>query len=196
MIPDINLMPKIEKGESSSKFVLIVIGILTILTVGVLAWMFFNAKSELSSVKVEHTSLVSTRDALQVEVDSYEFMNQGTLEESVAFVERVSYPVTPIIDETRGLLSQNTYLRSYEFSEVGVQIEVDFETLNSISGYVSNLESSPFFDDVQVGAIHNFEVNPAGEEKSVAAQFEEVPRYTVEINLMINRIYVAAGGNR
>ena len=157
MIPDINLMPKIEKGETSSKALYLLLSILTIVTIGALMWMYFHTNNELTTLTSEQDTLVKTRDALQLEIASYETLNQGSLEESIAFVERVSYPVTPIIDETRGLLTDNAYLRSYEFSETGTVIAVDFETLNAISSYVSKLERSPYFDDVQVRVIRENE---------------------------------------
>lgn len=196
MIPDINLMPKIEKGEANLKVAYILVGILSLLTVGLLAWMFFSAKDEISSAAGQRDALTVTRDKLQAEVSSYQSMNQGSLEESVAFVERVSYPVTPILIETQNLLPPATYLRTYIFSETGVQVNVDFETLNAISTYVSELEKSLFFNDVQVGTISNFEVNPVDEEQKEEAPFDEVPRYSVEINLIINPVHVAAGGEQ
>ena len=196
MIPDINLMPKIEKGEANLKVAYILVGILSLLTVGLLAWMFFSAKGEISSAAAQRDALTVTRDKLQAEVSSYESMNQGSLEESVAFVERVSYPVTPILIETQNLLPPATYLRTYIFSETGVQVNIDFETLNAISTYVNELEKSLFFNDVQVGTISNFEVNPVDEEQKEEAPFDEVPRYSVEINLIINHAHVAAGGEQ
>lgn len=195
MIPDINLMPKIEKGEASLNFAFYLVGILSIVTLGLLAWTFFSAKSEIASAIPERDSLILTRDQLSAEVASFETMNQGSLEESVSFVERVSFPVSPVITETRNLLPLNTYLRAYVFSETGVQVTVDFETLNAISTYVSSLEKSPYFNDVQLGTIQNFDVNPAGEELSAEQQFSEVPRYSVEIMLLIDQLYVAAGGD-
>lgn len=196
MIPDINLMPKIEKGEANLKVAYILVGILSLLTVGLLAWIFFSAKGEISSAAAQRDALTVTRDKLQAEVSSYQSMNQGSLEESVAFVERVSYPVTPILIETQNLLPPATYLRTYIFSETGVQVNIDFETLNAISTYVNELEKSLFFNDVQVGTISNFEVNPVDEEQKEEAPFDEVPRYSVEINLIINHAHVAAGGEQ
>ena len=194
MIPDINLLPKIEKGATSLKFAFILVGILSLLTLGLMAWTYFSARSEIASAIPERDSLMMTRDALNVEIASTQTGNQGSLEESVAFVERVSYPVSPIIIETRNLLPTDTYLRSYAFSETGVQVAVDFETLNAISAYVSQLEKSPYFDDVQVGTIQNFDINPTDEEVNETQQFTEVPRYSVEIFLVINQLHVAAGG--
>lgn len=194
MIPDINLLPKIEKGATSFKLAFILVGILSILTIGLLAITYFSAKSEIASAIPERDSLLLTRDTLNAEVTSSQTGSQGSLEESVAFVERVSYPVSPIIVETRNLLPTDTYLRSYAFSETGVQVAVDFETLNAISSYVSQLEKSPYFSDVQVGTIQNFELNPTGEEVNDTQQFTEVPRYSVEIFLVIDQLHVAAGG--
>lgn len=194
MIPDINLLPKIEKGATSLKLAFILVGILSILTLGLLAITYFGARSEIASAIPERDSLLLTRDALNAEVASSQTGSQGSLEESVAFVERVSYPVSPIIMETRNLLPTDTYLRSYAFSETGVQVAVDFETLNAISTYVSQLEKSPYFNDVQVGTIQNFELNPTDEEVNETQQFTEVPRYSVEIFLVIDQLHVAAGG--
>ncbi|MEK4384465.1 PilN domain-containing protein [Solibacillus sp. FSL W7-1464] len=194
MIPDINLLPKIEKGTTSLKLAFILVGILSILTLGLLAITYFSAKGEIASAVQERDSLLLTRDALNAEVASSQTGSQGSLEESVAFVERVSYSVSPIIMETRNLLPTDTYLRSYSFSETGVQVTIDFETLNAISTYVRQLEKSPYFDDVQVGTIQNFEFNPTGEEVNETQQFTEVPRYSVRIYLVINQLHVAAGG--
>lgn len=194
MIPDINLLPKIEKGATSLKLAFILVGILSVLTIGLLAITYFSARSEIASTIPERDSLVLTRDALNAELASAQTGSQGSLEESIAFVERVSYPVSPIIIETRNLLPTDTYLRSYAFSETGVQVAVDFETLNAISVYVSQLEKSPYFDDVQVGTIQNFELNPTGEEVNDTQQFTEVPRYSVEIFLVIDQLHVATGG--
>lgn len=194
MIPDINLMPKIEKGEASLNFAFYLVGILSLITLGLLSWTFFSAKSEIASAAPERNSLILTRDQLSAEVASFETMNQGSLEESVAFVERVSYPVTPVIVETRSLLQSNTYLRNYVFSETGVQVTVDFETLNAISIYVSDLEKSPYFNDIQVGTIQNFDLNPSSEGLNAEQQFSEVPRYSVEVMLLIDQLHVAAGG--
>jgi hypothetical protein len=194
MIPDINLMPKLEKSESSSKRMFLLIGILTVLTLLILSWLYFSAKSELDSFTSDRDALQLELEGLNVEGASYEISNQGSLEESVAFVERVSYAVTPIVDETKGLLPQNTYLRSYVFSENALQVQVDFETLNSISSYVSSLEKSLFFDDVQVGVISNFELDPNGQNVSDRVSFDEIPRYSVEFNLIYNQAYVATGG--
>ncbi|WP_332649377.1 PilN domain-containing protein [Lysinibacillus sp. 54212] len=194
MIPDINLMPKLEKGETSSKLLYVLLGIVVLLGLVVLSWMYVSAKSNLSDLTSEQAELEEKRIKLEAELSALQTMNQGSLEESVAFVELVSYPVSPLIDETQGLLPENTYLREYEFGESSVTIKVDFETLNEVSTYVSRLENSPYFIDSQVGTIENFELDPAEEGESEEVKFNEVPRYSVEVMLMIDIAFVAVGG--
>lgn len=194
MIPDINLMPKLERRESSSKLLYVLLGIIFLLALLVLGWMYISARANLADLTSEQAALEKNRNKLEAELSAMQTMNKGSLEESVAFVELVSYPVSPLIDETQGLLPDNTYLREYVFGEASVTIKVDFETLNAISKYVSRLEKSPYFIDSQVGTIENFELNPTEEGESQEVKFNEVPRYSVEVMLMIDVTYVAAGG--
>lgn len=157
-------------------------------------WVYLDAKFEVNDLAAQQNTLTAERDRLQVELASYQTLAQGPLKESVAFVERVSYPVTPLIDETIRLLPNNTYLRAYEFSEQDVRVEIDFEMLNVVSSYVALLERSDYFQDVRVEAIHNFEVNPANEENKSINQFSTIPRYHVELLMTIDRGYLAALG--
>ena len=196
MIADINLLPKIEKRQSSSKVLYGVIGIIALVGLAVLVWVYFGARSELVTLANTQQQIQAERDQLQIEYDVLTGMNQGSLEESVAFVERVSYPVSPLIDETQNLQPEHTYLRNYEFNETSITVTADFETLTDVSTYVNRLEQSPYFIDVQLGSVSNFELNPATEEVSDAQKFDEIPRYSVDITLFMNETYLASGGVR
>ncbi|MEK4228872.1 PilN domain-containing protein [Solibacillus sp. FSL H8-0538] len=194
MIPDINLLPNIEKGQSSSKLLYGVVGIIALLLLSLLVWQYFGARSELVTLTNEEQALQAQRDQVQSEYDELISGNKGSLEESVAFVERVSYPVSPLIDETQNLLPENTYLRNYSFDEKSATISVDFETLSDVSTYVSRLENSAYFVDIQLGSVSNFDVNPITEDTAEEINFNEVPRYSVELTLFMNETYLASGG--
>ncbi|MCY1443487.1 hypothetical protein D9M71_599060 [compost metagenome] len=116
------------------------------------------------------------------------------MEESVTFIQSVSYPVTPLIDETKTLLPTHSYLRSYVFGENSVNIEVDFETMTDISKYVERLLMSSYFTDAQINTVSNFEIE-LGEQRVLTPQqkFKEVPRYSVSITATIDFMYLAGG---
>ena len=191
MIPNINLLPKVEQDDRNARKFLILVAIVVLLLLFVMSWF---ARKDVVNLTIEQQLLQSERDGLQEELTDLQGLNQGSLEESVDFVERVSYAITPLIDETQGLLPDNTYLRSYSFGESTVSFSVDFETLNAISMYIERLERSAYFLDVQVGSIANFELAPDGEEQDSKLKFTEVPRYAVDVTLMINETYLATGG--
>ncbi len=201
MIPNINLLPKTDKRKTESNLVFILIGVIVLLALAFMLWQYFSARSSLADFATEEATLQQEVAKLQTDYDNLiALQNRGSLENSVTFVERVSYPVSPLIDETQDLLSANTYLRSYSFSESAVSINVDFETLGNIANYVSALENSQYFTDAQLSNVSNFEVNPVTsseeekEEEDETAKFNEVPRYSTSITLEINQTYLATGG--
>lgn len=201
MIPDINLLPKVEKRQSTStKNIYILISIIVLLLVAFFVLQYFKIRGEISTLKEKEQSVLAERDQLEAELDNMT-MNTGSLEQSVEFVEMISYPVSPIIDETIRLQPGHSYLREYAFDATTAEVTMDFETLSDISSYLSKLVNSAYFQDVQVTSIEHFEIMPnrvtdEGEEVTVdnRASFYEVPRYEVVFTLFINSNYLAAGG--
>lgn len=156
--------------------------------------MFFTAKSEIKALTNEEQALMEQSEQLQQELDMRQSVNEGSLEQSVQFVQSVSYPVTPLIDETRNLLPVHSYLRSYEFGADTINIIVDFESMTAISTYVERLLASNYFKDTQISSISNFNVE-LGEhiEQTPEQKFKEVPRYAVTITATIDYMYLAGG---
>ena len=194
MIPDINLLPNTGRDEEDSRTRYMLLGIIAILLLAIMSWLYFSARSDVVSLTTEEQALQAEYEAVQGELGERQVAEQGSVGESLAFIEQISYPATPLVDETQRLLPENTYLRSYSFSQAAVTFTVDFETLNAISSYIEDLEYSPYFLDVQLGAITNFELGASRQEQDATARFSEVPRYTAEVMLAIDRTYLATGG--
>lgn len=193
MIPDINLLPKLEKERSESNVIYILLVIVALLALAFFAWQYFTARSEVIELESKETNLIDQRDQLQFELESLTVAQGGSLKESVTFVEAVSYPVSPLIDETQRLLLKNAYLREYEFDAEVVHIVVDFETLNDTAQYVSRLTKSQYFSDVQVTSVENTEIGDAKEDET---NFNLIPRQSAQIDLIINKQFLSAGGGQ
>jgi len=194
MVPEINLLPNLEKKHSTPTSIYVVFIILIGMIVGYMIFLFFQAKIDLTKLSAQEVELSSQREQLQIELDGKRNLNQGSLEQSVQFVENVSYPVTPLIDETQILLPEQTYFRKYIFGEKNVEITADFETMSAISAYLEKLTGSPYFNDVQVDTISNFDVSiGTEEEESAKDRFKEVPRYSATITLGIDFKFLAGG---
>ncbi|MFT9817061.1 PilN domain-containing protein [Lysinibacillus sp. NPDC056185] len=194
MVPEINLLPNLEKKHSTPTLIYVVFIILIGMIVGYMIFLFFQAKSDLTKLSAQEVELSSQREQIQMELDGKQNANQGSLEQSVQFVENVSYPVTPLMDETQVLLPEQTYLRNYVFGEKKVEITADFETMSAISSYLEKLTASLYFNDIQVDTISNFDVAIGNqEEKSAKNKFKDVPRYSATITLGIDFKFLAGG---
>ncbi|MFJ8518266.1 PilN domain-containing protein [Lysinibacillus xylanilyticus] len=194
MVPEINLLPNLEKKHSTPTLIYVVFIILIGMIVGYMIFLFFQAKIDLAKLNAQEVELSSQREQFQIELDGKRNLNQGSLEQSVQFVENVSYPVTPLIDETQVLLPEQTYFREYVFGEENVEITADFETMSAISSYLEKLTASPYFNDIQVDTISNFDVSIGNqEEESAKDRFKEVPRYSATITLGIDFKFLAGG---
>lgn len=194
MVPNINLLPELEKKTTSPKL------LYTVLVTGIVicfAYLFFvldSTKDELVALSDVEQTLTKQRDELRLELDVRQTENQGSLEQVVQFVQSVSYPVTPLIDETRALLPAHSYLRSYAFGAEAINISVDFESMKDISTYVERLLASDYFIDTQISTISNFDVQ-LNEQKELTPEekFKQMPRYAVTITAMIDYMYLAGG---
>lgn len=194
MIPDINLLQKVDKRQSNSRNLYILLSIIVLLLIVFFVMKYFKIRAEITSLRAEEESVMAQRDQLQVELDTMT-TNTGSLKESVEFVELISYPVSPIINETIRLQPEPSYLREYVFDAKTAIVTIDFETLSQISNYLSKLVSSPYFEDVQVTSIEHFDIKPTSEEEENQIDFHEIPRYKAEFSLFINPNYLATGGN-
>jgi len=191
VVPEINLLPQIERRKSS-KLLLIISVILISLLLLFLCFQFFTLNKEIKNLKSEEIQLVEERNLLSAEVSTLESGDQGSHSSSVAFVESVSYPVSPLIDEIYSLVEVNSYLRSYLFDETGILLTADFETMNDISTFIERLLNSNYFSDVKVETLSSFE--PVGDQDTEVeneVNFDVQWRYTATIQLMINENYLS-----
>ncbi|KPN96420.1 PilN domain-containing protein [Lysinibacillus sp. ZYM-1] len=194
MVPDINLLPQLEKKTASPKLFYSLLMVLVALIVAYLLFLFFTSKSNLTHLAAEEQTLTTQLEQLQQELDTRQTIDQGSIEKSVSFIQSVSYPVTPLIDESKTLLPTNAYLRSYIFGENTVNIEADFETMADISKYVERLLMSSYFTDAQINTVSNFDIELGVQRELTPEQkFKEVPRYSVSITATIDFMYLAGG---
>jgi len=194
MIPEINLLPKLEKRKTSPLLIYIILAIILII-LAFMAYLFFDARAALKDVSAEERRLVERQEQLQNDIATKQSQNTGSLKQSVQYVQSVAYPVTPLIDETNALLPSPSYLRSYSFGTNQVTIEADFETMTAISKYVERLLASPYFTDAQIGSITNFDIELGEQDKDLSAEekFKQMPRYSVTITATIDFMYLVGG---
>lgn len=195
MIPDINLIPKLEKQQTTPLWIYIMVGIFSVLALALLSWQYFSATGAISSLESDEEILQQQRDQLQAKLTELNSTQQGSIEETIEYVDMISYPVLPLITEIEALQPNNAYLRQYSFGVESVTITVDFETLNDVSDYVSRLSNSPYFMDIQLSDVTQFDLSNDGTAEGAETEnFNVIPRHTSNLTLFIDQIYLSTGG--
>ncbi len=190
MIPDINLLPKVEKRATNSPalWVIVILIALMFIAFGIYYGLL---KSNISSLESQQQALSSEMENYKKQMTSVNNQSQDSFDQSVKFVESVSYPVTPVIDSIEGHLESYEKLTNITYGEAGVTITVDFETLNGVSLYVQKLLTDPLYTDVQVESVTSFEPDKKEYQDATPSDLL-VPRYTASIKLTLNQANLLA----
>ena len=190
MVTEINLLPKRNRIKSNIFVLSIVLGAILVIFFIFLLLQYINTKSELETISAMDSQLLSTKTEMESSLNNLQGVNKDSFSASVDFVESVSYPVSPLIDELESYLVGNSYLTSYSFSESSLSISADFETLTEVATYVEHLSKSTYFADVQVNAVSKFNVESGDTEENLDEDFTVIPRHSVQFDLLINDAYL------
>lgn len=181
MVPEINLLSPSERKQSQ-KFLLL-IGVACLVLV-ILFFIFYlsSLKKEISALEGREVEVTAYRDALVLQASSEGYQVEGTLETAVQFVERISFPVTPLLKEGITLVGDSE-LVGFEFTNSGVILTTEMDNLATSSEVLVKLIKSDFFQDVKV------------EEMVLVEEEGSTPFYSVKYSLTLNQAALSAGGN-
>ena len=187
MATEINLLPKYNRRQSNIFVLSIVLGALLLVLFVFLLMQYINAKSDLEVLTATDTELLATKTEKEMALGNMQSSASDSFAVSVDFVESVSYPVTPLINELESYLIGNSYLTSYAFSESSLAVSADFETLSDVAKYVENLTKSSYFIDVQVNSVSKFNLEAS---EDVEEDFSVIPRHSVQFTILINSSFL------
>ena len=189
MLPEVNLLPKIE-GQSSVHYIIFLSGlILCLLLFGALIYFSFTTKNNLEEVNQNINQLEKEKTAFEQRLENLDTEETTNLYGSAAsFVEHQIIPTSNFIDELIVLLPEHGYLSKYEYNYQGVQIETQFETMTDVAAYIVVLNSSDFIENVQVNQMNTFEIDDVSEDNEEI--YDIIPRYTVNMTITVNERYL------
>ena len=192
MVPNINLLPQMERRKSNSLLILLT-GILVALVLFWLLFQYFSLKGDIEQLDQEEMYYLEDKAELAeyVALEDTDDSPGTDLASSVSFAESISYPVSPLLIEVEDLMEEHTYLRQYEFLEQEIRVVIDVETLSTASNLISSLLTSAYFDDVRIETINHF--NSMDSTTSIDS-FDIIPRYTATLILQVNTEFVKKGG--
>ncbi|MBU8905045.1 PilN domain-containing protein [Desertibacillus haloalkaliphilus] len=178
MLVDINLLPNREKKRPLFTVTLVIFALIFILFTTALLVMYMSLKADVESAEQEYHRLVIERADLEEEVGIVQGEEIGIrLREAIDYTEGLQVPTTIFISDLNMRLPSHGYLSSYNYQNRQTGIQVQFETLEDVAAYVTELERSAFVADVQINSVHTFE------HEGETNQFKVIPRYDVSLSL-------------
>ncbi|MFD2046321.1 PilN domain-containing protein [Ornithinibacillus salinisoli] len=191
MLPEVNLLPKIER-QSSALYILFISGLLIFLILlAAITFLYFHVNNNLEDTNQNIENLNQERQLLEARLSSTGTDETIDLFENVlAYAQHHVTPTSNFINELMVLLPENSYLSNYNYSVESVEFEVQFETMDDIADYVTKLTESDYVTDVKVNQLNAIEVpvkqdKEDGEDNEITTSF-----YTVSYSIIVNDKYL------
>ena len=191
MVPEINLLPQMERRTTGNKWGIFLVVLAFIAVVGVLAFQYFSFSNSVKTLQADQQALLVEKTAVEekiVALEQPEKMDLGTM---VGVLERITYPVSPLLEEINVYRGDDVYLREFILTDNEIKFVMDFETMPEAAAYVGDMVGSKYFTDIKVDEIWTFD--PVEEEEMIEA-FDVVSRFANRFTVTIDPAYLRTGG--
>ena len=185
-LPDINLLPKIERDRSSKNLLILTVIALIFISYIFIGFYYFYTKKQLEAVNEEHSTL---HEEVHLKTEELEQLQSGSssLAQAITFVEQYEIPTSSFITELDYLLPEHSYLNGYEYNNRSTNITVSFETLDKVAEYTTKLTNSDYIIDTKVDHVETFNLG-SGEDVDIENnQFDVIPRYQTNFSLIVDK---------
>ncbi|MFD1066568.1 hypothetical protein [Oceanobacillus locisalsi] len=187
MLPEVDLLPKYERGESILFKVFIAGLILCVLLFAVLGYFYFSTKATLADTEESVNALTQERDILSAEINNLESEQTTAFDQAIVFVENYDSPTSLFVDAFITLLPENGYVREYAYDYDSVTVETEFETMSDASAYIGHLNDSAYMNNVEMDYMETFTLEEEAEETELQNDmYDVVPRYRVSYSLQVD----------
>ncbi|HLR42320.1 MAG TPA: hypothetical protein VK067_03640 [Pseudogracilibacillus sp.] len=184
-LPDINLLPNIERQSNLALILFIILLSLTLIAFVVTAYFYFSTKSKLADTSEELSKLEEEITELEVDLSVAESV-EFNLETAVLFAEYYDIPTSVLIKEVEKYLpaTNPAHLSELTYQNREASIITQFESLDSLAEYTNDLQHSKFIKQTNLNTVDTFTV---GEMEIEADDFTTVPRYQATFQLILDK---------
>lgn len=181
-IPKINLLPsfKIKKNKRSLLWLVAVLVVVAIVSFAL--WNTSIAR-KIDTLAVENITKQQAVDRANEQIANYTVEKGQSLEKSVEIIDKLSYPVTPIIEAVNKGLKYYEYKTNLHFTEKNLSLTVQYETFSDIANYIEVLQANELFVDIKVTTIDNATPNKIDYNNPID---DPLLRHTAVVDLTLN----------
>lgn len=183
-IPKINLLPTF-KMKKNNRLLIWATAAALVACIAALAWWNASVAGKLNALTEENSKRQQAVETASQQLEAYKANDEKSLQKSVAILESLSYPVTPVIEAVNKKLKDYEYKTKLTFSEDKLSLEVQYETFSDIANYIEQLQTNKLFKDIKVETIA---VGTPSKEDYTVPVDDPVLRHTAVIDLTLNLV--------
>ena len=191
MVPEINLLPQMERKSAGNKWGALLVGVAFIVIVLFLAFQYFSLTKSVKTLQADQQALLADKATIEAKVATLEQPEQMDLATIVGVLETITYPVSPLLEEMNLYRGEDVYLREFILTDNEIEFVMDFETIPEMATYVGDLTGSAYFADVKVEEVET--IVPVEGDGTVES-FDVVDRFANRFTVTIDPTYLRTGG--
>ncbi|WP_318615189.1 hypothetical protein [Sporosarcina sp. YIM B06819] len=191
MVPEINLLPQMERKSGGSKWGSLLVVIAFIAIVGGLAFQYFSLTDSVKILQADQQALLADKTTIEARIAELEQPEQMDLATMVGVLEKVTYPVSPLLAELNVYRGDHVYIREFILTDNEIEFVMDFETMPEAATYLGDLVGSAYFADIKVDEIETFD--PVESEETLES-FDVISRLANRFIVTIDPTYLRTGG--
>jgi hypothetical protein len=191
MVPEINLLPQMERRTAGNKWGALVVGVAFIVIVLFLAFHYFSLSKSVKTLQADQQALLADKATIEAKIATLEQPEQMDLATIVGVLETITYPVSPLLEEMNHYRGEDVYLREFILTENEIEFVMDFETMPETATYVGDLTGSVYFADIKVEEVVT--LVPVEEDRTVES-FDVVDRFANRFTVTIDPTFLRTGG--
>ncbi len=191
MVPEINLLPQMERKSTGNKWGALLVGVAFIVIVLFLAFQYFSLTKSVKTLQADQQALLADKATIEAKVATLEQPEQMDLATIVGVLETITYPISPLLEEMNLYRGEEVYLREFILTDNEIEFVMDFETIPEMATYVGDLTGSAYFADVKVEDVET--IVPIEGDGTVES-FDVVDRLANRFTVTIDPTYLRTGG--
>ncbi len=191
MVPEINLLPQMERKSGGSKWGALLVLLAFIAIVGILAFQYFSLTSSVKALQVNQQALLAEKTKVEEKIAMLEQPEKMDLGTMVGVLEAITYPVSPLLEEINAYRADDVFLREFILTDNEIRFVMDFETMPEVASYVGDVVGSSYFTDIKVEEV-GLSV-PVLDERTTES-FDIVDRFENHFTVTIDPTYLRTGG--
>ncbi len=191
MVPEINLLPQMERRTGGSKWGALLVVLAFLAVVGGLAFQYFSLTNSVKTLQADQQALLAEKTKVEEKIATLEQPEKMDLSMMVGVLETITYPVSPLLEEINAYRGDDVYLREFILTDNEIKFVMDFETMPEAATYVGDVVGSTYFTDIKVEEIRSSE--PVLDERTTES-FDVVDRFENHFTVTIDPTYFRTGG--